>query len=208
MSKLRRPLHRKPERGSSPPSFSSPAQVPCRFGDLLSEIDHVDACITVIWDKNARSDARYALAGMQQHQIGWAMCRWLDDGNGGSRRRCGDGSTRERRITRTMWRWVGGGTGDWRGDCVEHRGLLDAALRLGGYPRVLLIVALSVPGTHSGRGASCAGRASRLGDRLRRGDSPLRTGARIARQGRRPRGDGALRLCLLPCRSWHSDGNV
>ena len=132
MSRLRRPLHRKPERATSPPSLSSLAQVPCRFGDLLSEIDHVDAYITVIWDKNARSDARYALACMQQHQIGWAISRWLDEGtadhagdvamarrgNGGLRRRYVDDSTRERRITRTMWQWVGGGTGDRRGDCA------------------------------------------------------------------------------------------
>ena len=41
---------------TSPPLFFSLAQVPCRFGDLVPEIDHVDACITVIWDKNARSD--------------------------------------------------------------------------------------------------------------------------------------------------------
>ncbi len=31
-------------------------QVPCRFADLLPEIDHVDVCTTNIWQQNAKSE--------------------------------------------------------------------------------------------------------------------------------------------------------
>jgi hypothetical protein len=58
------------------PSLSSPAQVPCRFGDLLPEIDHVDVCITVILDKNASSLARtyHEASSRRNDGVGW-FCR-------------------------------------------------------------------------------------------------------------------------------------
>ena len=61
-------------------------------------------------------------------------------GNGGSRGRCGNGSTREGRITRTMWQWLDEGTADRRGDCalmlvgarlsIRSRGYWGAFFRL------------------------------------------------------------------------------
>ncbi len=49
-------LHDTKSKETRASESSQHGQVPCRFADLVSEIDHVDVCMTNIWQENGYSE--------------------------------------------------------------------------------------------------------------------------------------------------------